>query len=379
MNTTETDLIFERYTQTKILPQYNEGVISNVVKSVAAKFDDAAVKKLIGAVNDSTAIEVIIELDKMSPKKRANLHRAITSWIERNSNNAAVKQLTRLQTSLKESTDLEEASKADIKKVLTAAKKAGGTIKGNQIDFGMGAVIDVSIEKGKIKLDAGQSNGVELFDNVKDAIMAFESVDLEEAIVYRDIRIAIELLKTTPDAIKFRNLIAKKDQDAKISASDLKKAKEVFANPNDKDKANIEKKRKDRYFPRFGVKALEEESTEDLEEATMSQGVKTAATQIYSLEKSLKVGSNLNKGINKSLEGKYDADFKKMQKAIGDIITVWEEIERDFSDINEATDFEKTNTLTSDEYDEVKNFQNFNKKDWRWLPKQDIYTRKKKV
>tara|TARA_R110001599_G_scaffold7901_3_gene38039 strand:- start:452 stop:1003 length:552 start_codon:yes stop_codon:yes gene_type:complete len=113
MNTTETDLIFERYTQTKILPQYNEGVISNVVKSVAAKFDDAAVKKLIGAVNDSTAIEVIIELDKLSPKKRANLHRAITSWVERNSNNAAVKQLTRLQTSLKESVDLEDAPEDD--------------------------------------------------------------------------------------------------------------------------------------------------------------------------------------------------------------------------------------------------------------------------
>ena len=74
----------------------------------------------------------------------------------------------------------------------------------------------------------------------------------------------------------------------------------------------------------------------DLEEATMSQGVKTAATQIYSLEKSLKVGSNLNKGINKSLEGKYDADFKKMQKAIGDIVSVWEEIERDFSGMNEV-------------------------------------------
>jgi hypothetical protein len=181
---TDQDLIFERYTQTKILPQYNEGVISNVVKSVAAKFDDAAVKKLIGAVNDSTAIEVIIELDKLSPKKRANLHRAITSWIERNSNNAAVKQLTRLQTSLKESVDLEEAvSQADIKKILAAAKKAGGDIKGNQIDFGMGAVIDVSIEKGKIKLDAGKSNGVEYFKTAKDAVMAFESVDfdLEEA------------------------------------------------------------------------------------------------------------------------------------------------------------------------------------------------------
>ena len=82
----------------------------------------------------------------------------------------------------------------------------------------------------------------------------------------------------------------------------------------------------------------------DLEEATLSQGVKTAATQIYSLEKSLKAGSNLNKGVNKSLEGKYDADFKKMQKAIGDIVSVWEEIERDFSDMNESTDLEEAVT-----------------------------------
>ena len=119
------------------------------------------------------------------------------------------------------------------------------------------------------------------------------------------------------------------------------------------------------------------EST-DLEEATMSQGVKTAAKHIYSLEQSLKVGSKLNKGVNKSLEGKYDADFKTMEKGIGQIINVWEEIERDYA-MNESTDFEKTNTLTSDEYDEVQNFQNFNKKDWRWLPKQGKYVRKKKV
>ena len=116
----------------------------------------------------------------------------------------------------------------------------------------------------------------------------------------------------------------------------------------------------------------------DLEEATMSQGVKTAAKHIYSLQQSLKVGSKLNKGVNKSLEGKYDADFKTMEKGIGQIINVWEEIERDYA-MNESTDFEKTNTLTSDEYDEVQNFQNFNKKDWRWLPKQGKYVRKKKV
>jgi len=133
--------------------------------------------------------------------------------------------------------------------------------------------------------------------------------------------------------------------------------------------------------PQFKESTDLEEATDtvDLEEATISQGVKTAATQIYSLEKSLKAGSNLNRGINKSLEGKYDSDFRKMQKGIGQIINVWEEIERDFSDMNESADLEKTNTLTSDEYDEVQNFQNFNKKDWRWLPKQGIYTRKKKV
>ena len=69
--------------------------------------------------------------------------------------------------------DLEEASKSDIKKVLAAAKKAGGKIKGNKIDFGMGTSINVSIDKGRIKLDGGR-DGIEYFKNVKDAVMAFE-------------------------------------------------------------------------------------------------------------------------------------------------------------------------------------------------------------
>ena len=42
-------------------------------------------------------------------------------------------------------------------------------------------------------------------------------------------------------------------------------------------------------------------------------------------------------------------------------------------------DFEKTNVLTYDEYDEVKNFQNFNKKDWKRNAIQRKYIRKKKV
>ena len=69
--------------------------------------------------------------------------------------------------------DLEEASKSDIKKVLASAKKAGGKIKGNKIDFGMGTSIEVSIDKGRIKLDGGR-DGIEYFKNAKDAVMAFE-------------------------------------------------------------------------------------------------------------------------------------------------------------------------------------------------------------
>lgn len=89
-----------------------------------------------------------------------------------------------------------------------------------------------------------------------------------------------------------------------------------------------------KYFGSQKEKKEEAEMHEggDLQEATMSQGVKTATRQIYSLENSLKVGSNLNKGINRSLQGKYDADFKEMEKSIGTIINVWGEIERDFSD-----------------------------------------------
>ena len=66
-----------------------------------------------------------------------------------------------------------------------------------------------------------------------------------------------------------------------------------------------------------------------------------------------------------------------MQKAIGDIVSVWEEIERDFSlDFNEDVDLEKAKILTPDEYDEVQNFKNFNKKDWKWNAIQKKFIRK---
>ena len=365
----------------------------------------------------------------------------------------------------KESTELEEASMADIKKVLAAAKKAGADVKGNTADFGQGAVIDFSIEKGKIKFDGGLSSGVEYFKNVKDAISALmigvdESIEEASATVamvlkalrlkggkdadalikkMKDLGLESKVSKAHADAAKkilkgqITKFVKESDKDleeaikwwtvtitkkagklfkgqtvdvkASNSAEAIKKGlkqmkvdnpmtvpsgsvdavlaeslKEALKPSNGKSTVGldvVDAKSAMKDMKKFKLKAKEGKGNSsadevivtgknadifkyltsnyydmdtdeieefypelfesvDLEEATMSQGVKTAATQIYSLENSLKVGSNLNKGVNKSLEGKYDADFKKMQKAIGDIVSVWEEIERDFSDMNEV-------------------------------------------
>jgi hypothetical protein len=202
---------------------------------------------------------------------------------------------------------------------------------------------------------------------VKDQMkkLKLESAEIEEGFYYDAM--------SPKDKKRLNNIYKEMDKNEKQSQAAIKKgdAKTV-------DKLGKEYHKLRMQVVNFYNESVEVEESVELEEATMSQGVKTAAKHIYSLEQSLKVGSKLNKGVNKSLEGKYDADFKTMEKGIGQIINVWEEIERDYA-MNESTDFEKTNTLTSDEYDEVQNFQNFNKKDWRWLPKQGKYVRKKKV
>ena len=121
-------------------------------------------QSLIEAFVDSSNIDITT-----SPSKMREAYKAFN-----------LTESAELIRKVSKETELHEASMADIKKVLAAAKKAGADIKGNKIDFGEGSLIDVSIEKGKIKFDGGMSTGVEYFNNAKDAIMAFESVDLEE-------------------------------------------------------------------------------------------------------------------------------------------------------------------------------------------------------
>lgn len=40
-------------------------------------------------------------------------------------------------------------------------------------------------------------------------------------------------------------------------------------------------------------------------------------------------------------------------------------------------DFEKTNKLSAEEYEQVQNFRNFDEKDWEWDAKESLYIRKK--
>ena len=77
-----------------------------------------------------------------------------------------------------ESTDLEEASKGDVEKILKFAAKNGGNRKGNVVDFG-GSKIEFSLDKGKIKFDGGKDSGVEHFDNLRDAMSAL-SIGMED-------------------------------------------------------------------------------------------------------------------------------------------------------------------------------------------------------
>jgi hypothetical protein len=174
---------------------------------------------------------------------------------------------TRVARVLKKSAS---AASAFLKDTITISKKVGGAIGQLMSDPEFQAIFkkysedptdERSLKRAQMYLDPkfGDSQSPHFS----------EAADLEEAIVYRDIRHAIELLRTTPGATKFRDSLMKKDQDAKISSSDLKKAKEIFANMSTIDSANVEKKRKDRYFPRFGVKALEEST--DLEEGSFDK------------------------------------------------------------------------------------------------------------
>lgn len=74
-----------------------------------------------------------------------------------------------------------EASKNDVEKLIKhfVGMGHGHKRKGNSVDFGGGAIIAFSFDKGKIKFDGGKSAGKGYFDNLKDAIASL-SLGMED-------------------------------------------------------------------------------------------------------------------------------------------------------------------------------------------------------
>ncbi len=311
-----------------------------------------------------------------------------------------------------EETDLKEASASDIKKVLAAAKKAGGTVKGNQIDFGMGAVIDVSVEKGKIKLDAGLSNGVEYFKNAKDAIMAFESVELEEAFsrlpgniinnelytVEKDLKAFVSSQRNGNDVnekqlnniIKDLQSIKKeikkfnKPEDVPVSyqykeSADLEEAKNITVRSLRQMMFRIDSSAADKFRRElFKVDAQDSPASN----AQIKQGKKIAGNKFG--EKEFQESTDLEEAKNdtqkdiESLKKMIKNPDPKRVKSYGGTKYV-DMLKSKLAKLQESTDLETTNTLTQDEYDEVQNFRNFKERDWKYDKKTKTYIRKNKV
>ena len=128
-------------------------------------------------------------------------------------------------------------------------------------------------------------------------------------------------------------------------------------------------------------KAIKNESTE-LEEADMSKDerLKGIAARKKELEATIsrlrathakdtgedRVATMKALDMNKNLLKKVIANEKKVRNMEESV-----EIEE-----TAATDLEKAKILTPDEYDEVQNFKNFNKKDWKWNAIQKKFIRK---
>ena len=91
----------------------------------------------------------------------------------------------------------------------------------------------------------------------------------------------------------------------------------------------------------------------EVKEAKMNAGVKTVRDNIFALEKPLRVGSAVNKSVNKALGGKFDQEFKDMAKALDTIISSWEEIEIAYG-MSESTNLSESSEVKEGKFDKLK-------------------------
>lgn len=235
-----------------------------------------------------------------------------------------------------ESTQIQEGKGSVIDQIKTiVSDKQASKIGGKMIDMQTASVISQIYDKVSVATKKKMENDkIENLVKIAQRVMAKESTDKE-----LDIKSIKDLIKNpSPKMIK---QYGGKDKYIKMLKSKLAKLESI------KENIGVEDGR------RVIVKAL----------------TKPAALR-----------------LQKKLRNKFNSyDFNIDKSGLSIIVPNEKHITRfinkqpEVDTIGESADFEKTNTLTADEYDEVQNFQNFNKKDWRFDKKSKTYTRKKKV
>ena len=127
--------------------------------------------------------------------------------------------------------------------------------------------------------------------------------------------------------------------------------------------------------------------TVDVKASNSAEAIKKGLKQMKANPNTVPSGSVdavLGESIEESNKDKYMwGDINKALSSAGlnprIIMNVLSKLKGKALKESRTVDLEKANVLTYDEYDEVQNFKNFNKKDWKRNAIQRKYTRKKKV
>ena len=330
--------------------QEGKGSVIDQIKTIVS---DKQASKIGGKMIDMQTASVISQIyDKVSVATKKKME------------NDKIENLVKIaqRVMAKESTDLEEAIKVKTHKGMYSMKKGEESLR-NLVD---GIVImSDAVKKNQRKTVA------------QNIVKAIETGKIKNADLTQDLGTLIGVKapsgmeapkSVVKDRMKELKLLESTDKDL-----DIKSIKDLIKNPS--PKMIKQYGGKDKYIKMLKSKLAKLESIKE------NIGVEDGRRVVV---KALTKPAALR--LQKKLRNKFNSyDFNIDKSGLSIIVPNEKHITRfinkqpEVDTIGESVDFEKTNTLTVDEYDEVQNFQNFNKKDWRFDKKSKTYTRKKKV
>jgi DnaJ-domain-containing protein 1 len=330
--------------------QEGKGSVIDQIKTIVS---DKQASKIGGKMIDMQTASVISQIyDKVSVATKKKME------------NDKIENLVKIaqRVMAKESTELEEAIKVKTHRGMYSMKKGEESLR-NWVD---GIVImSDAVKKNQRKTVA------------QNIVKAIETGKIKNADLTQDLGTLIGVKapsgmeapkSVVKDRMKELKLLESTDKDL-----DIKSIKDLIKNPS--PKMIKQYGGKDKYIKMLKSKLAKLESIKE------NIGVEDGRRVVV---KALTKPAALR--LQKKLRNKFNSyDFNIDKSGLSIIVPNEKHITRfinkqpEVDTIGESVDFEKTNTLTVDEYDEVQNFQNFNKKDWRFDKKSKTYTRKKKV